>query len=144
MTDRPTFDETYPRYEFAELVRLGIAIGKTFQRCVERERTMSTLRKAATVAGATILVAGLAMPVWADDNTHAKFAQAKDRATTEAHLAGPVVLTETEMDAVTAGAPSANPKHIVVVGSKIKEVVKEASTSKYIERLSNSYKAVLF
>lgn len=27
MNDRPTFEETYPRYEFSELVRLGMAIG---------------------------------------------------------------------------------------------------------------------
>jgi hypothetical protein len=25
---RPNFEETYPRYEFSELVRLGIAIGR--------------------------------------------------------------------------------------------------------------------
>ena len=27
MNDHPTFEETYPRYEFSELVRLGIALG---------------------------------------------------------------------------------------------------------------------
>ena len=27
MNDHPTFEETYPKYEFSELVRLGIAIG---------------------------------------------------------------------------------------------------------------------
>ena len=27
MNDHPTFEETYPRHEFSELVRLGIAIG---------------------------------------------------------------------------------------------------------------------
>ena len=45
----------------------------------------------------------------------------------------PVALTETQMDKVTAGARSENPKDIVVVGSKIKEVVKAASTSGWIE-----------
>lgn len=29
MNSRPTFEETYPRYEFAELVRLGIATGRS-------------------------------------------------------------------------------------------------------------------
>lgn len=29
MNDRPTFEESYPKYEFAELVRLGIAIGSS-------------------------------------------------------------------------------------------------------------------
>lgn len=32
MNDHPTFEETYPRYEFAELVRLGIAIGTSILR----------------------------------------------------------------------------------------------------------------
>ena len=27
MNDHPTFEETYPSYEFSELVRLGIALG---------------------------------------------------------------------------------------------------------------------
>ena len=27
MNDHPTFEETYPRYEFSELVRIAIAIG---------------------------------------------------------------------------------------------------------------------
>jgi hypothetical protein len=27
MDERPTFEETYPKYEFSELVRMGIALG---------------------------------------------------------------------------------------------------------------------
>ena len=27
MNDHPTFEQTYPRHEFSELVRLGLAIG---------------------------------------------------------------------------------------------------------------------
>ena len=27
MNEHPTFEETYPKYEFSELVRLGIALG---------------------------------------------------------------------------------------------------------------------
>ena len=26
MTDRPTFEQTYPRYEFSNLVRLGLLV----------------------------------------------------------------------------------------------------------------------
>jgi hypothetical protein len=29
MADHPTFEETYPKHAFSELVRLGIAIGRS-------------------------------------------------------------------------------------------------------------------
>ena len=32
MNQHPTFEETYPKYEFAELVRLGLAIGRSILR----------------------------------------------------------------------------------------------------------------
>lgn len=38
MNDRPTFEQTYPRYEFAELVRLGIAIGSVVLRLLHLTR----------------------------------------------------------------------------------------------------------
>jgi hypothetical protein len=32
MGERPTFEETYPKYEFSELVRIGIAIAAWISR----------------------------------------------------------------------------------------------------------------
>jgi hypothetical protein len=39
MRDHPTFEETYPRYEFSELVRIGIAIGKSILWMLRAART---------------------------------------------------------------------------------------------------------
>ena len=36
MDDRPTFEETYPKYEFSELVRVGIAISASIIRLFRR------------------------------------------------------------------------------------------------------------
>jgi hypothetical protein len=38
MDDRPTFEETYPKYEFSELVRVGIAIGASIVRMLRRDK----------------------------------------------------------------------------------------------------------
>ena len=38
MNRHPTFEETYPRYEFAELVRLGIALGSSIVWLLRRDR----------------------------------------------------------------------------------------------------------
>ena len=57
MDDRPTFEETYPRYEFSELVRVGIAIGTwiygTLRRAKARRRDVPP-----TPAGDTAGLAG--------------------------------------------------------------------------------------
>jgi hypothetical protein len=39
MSDHPTFEDTYPRYEFSELVRLGIMAGNSILRMLRRART---------------------------------------------------------------------------------------------------------
>jgi hypothetical protein len=36
MDDRPTFEETYPKYEFSELVRLGVALAAWTVRKIRR------------------------------------------------------------------------------------------------------------
>ena len=36
MNDHPTFEETYPKYEFSELVRLGLAMTAWILRMVRR------------------------------------------------------------------------------------------------------------
>jgi hypothetical protein len=36
MNDHPTFEETYPKYEFSELVRLGLAMAAWSLRMVQR------------------------------------------------------------------------------------------------------------
>ena len=38
MTDHPTFEETYSRHEFSELVRLGMTIGRWILRKVHLAR----------------------------------------------------------------------------------------------------------
>jgi hypothetical protein len=38
---RPTFEETYPRYEFSELVRIGLLIGDWIAR-LRRPRAVAT------------------------------------------------------------------------------------------------------
>jgi hypothetical protein len=56
---RPTFEETYPRYEFAEMVRIGLLIGDWIARLRGRPRTAPVLstveqsRKTGPVAPAT-------------------------------------------------------------------------------------------
>jgi hypothetical protein len=41
---RPTFEETYPRYEFAEMVRIGLLIGDWIARLRRRRpRTVPAL-----------------------------------------------------------------------------------------------------
>jgi hypothetical protein len=40
---RPTFEETYPRYEFAEMVRIGLLIGDWIARLRGRPRTTPVL-----------------------------------------------------------------------------------------------------
>jgi hypothetical protein len=40
---RPTFEETYPRYEFAEMVRIGLAIGDWIARLRRRPRSIPVL-----------------------------------------------------------------------------------------------------
>jgi hypothetical protein len=42
----PTFEETYPRYEFSELVRLGIACAVLVRRCLDRKAVIPAIRQA--------------------------------------------------------------------------------------------------
>jgi hypothetical protein len=39
----PTFEETYPRYEFAEMVRIGLLIGDWIARLRRRPRAAAVL-----------------------------------------------------------------------------------------------------
>jgi hypothetical protein len=39
MDDRPTFEETYPKYPFSELVRLGLAAGAWVLRMLHLAKT---------------------------------------------------------------------------------------------------------
>jgi hypothetical protein len=40
MNDHPTFEETYPKYEFSELVRLGLALAAWTLRVLHRARAL--------------------------------------------------------------------------------------------------------
>ena len=40
MNDHPTFEETYPKYEFSELVRLGLAMAAWTLRVLDRARAL--------------------------------------------------------------------------------------------------------
>jgi hypothetical protein len=42
MDDRPTFEETYPRYPFAPLVHAGIAAGRWILRMLDLSKTATT------------------------------------------------------------------------------------------------------
>jgi hypothetical protein len=56
---RPTFEETWPRYEFAEMVRIGLLIGDWIARLRNRPRavavpsTVEQSRKTGPAAPAT-------------------------------------------------------------------------------------------
>ncbi len=51
MDDRPTFEETYLRYEFSELVRAGIAIGEWIHGMLNRAKARRPDAPPAPAAG---------------------------------------------------------------------------------------------
>jgi hypothetical protein len=50
MNDHPTFEETYPKYEFSELVRLGVALAAWIVGMLHRTRASGPAALSAPVA----------------------------------------------------------------------------------------------